>query len=182
MDDNQLLKTIIQNTYTKGDFLRRLNLLRGFLEQQFFKSEATLEKYLKNIKASPLDQKALLSWGKEFYSSFDVNSLYQKLNTLSKGIKSIQNITLYIPLDSTDKDIDVLGAWFRQNISKSALIDLRFDKKRIGGCAVVLNNVYRDYSLHHFMNKNKTEVLDMLSTYQLKTQSKPTVQSKSVNQ
>jgi len=169
MTDDQILNTILKNTYTKSSFFKRMNILRRYLEHYFFKEKIPLEKFLANLNLPPQDKEALLSWNKDLYSSFTLYTLYKQLDHISKAIKTIPNITLYIPIDTTPEDREKLGSWVKENISIRSLLDLRHDPKRIGGAAVVYNNIYRDFSLHHFMTKNKNEIMGILDDYQIKT-------------
>ncbi len=166
MTDQQILNTILKNTYTKSSFLKRLSILRIYLEHYFFIEKISLEKFFSKTKISNYDKKALIDWAKDFYSSFTLSNFYQKIQALSEDIKNINNITLYIPIDTSIDDKETLGSWFRKNISQTALLDLHYNPKLVGGAALVENNIYRDYSLHHFIKNKKEEIMGILNNYQ----------------
>lgn len=162
-----LAQKLLPNTYTENDLRRRLSIIRSFFEHLFFKDETiTLENFLNSRNIPPSDTAAILSYNKNFYTYFSPTNYNQVIRSILKSIKEIPNITIYLPIDTNVSEIAKLGTWFRKNISATSLLDIRYDDKKIGGCALVTNNIYRDYSLHHFISKKRQDILDLVNNYQ----------------
>ncbi len=166
MNEQELLSIILQNTYTKADYLRRLSLLREYFEEKFFSiNNQTMTDFLTSQNSSEEDLAAMSSWNPSFYNSFSRNNLYHLLDSLTKYIKEIPIITLYIPIDTSDSDKYALGKWFRTSVATDILLDIRIDEKKVGGLAFIKSSRFFDYSLPYFISKNRNNILKMIDNF-----------------
>ena len=170
MNNHELLHTILNKAYTKSDALRRLHLLREYLEQSLFSTDSnlTLNDFLDQQNSSDEDYYIMTSWKKSLYNSITQENLYKIINAISEEIKSYPTIIIYLPHKPENKDIKKIGSWFHKNISENILIDIKTDEEKIGGCAFVRNGIYFDYSLHHYIQKNRESILNLINEYATK--------------
>jgi hypothetical protein len=167
MIDDPVLNTILDNTYTKADLIRRMRFVRSFLEYSFFTDtgQKTIGNYLKSINASKADIEALNSYPEKFYQSFTRLNVYKIFKESVAKLKDVPTVTVYLPEEPEDEAIDEMGKWFRSKLESRVLLDIRHDPNKIGGCAITLGGKYRDYSLHYFVQKKKDTILDILKNY-----------------
>ncbi|MCL4338533.1 hypothetical protein M1271_02495 [Patescibacteria group bacterium] len=167
MDDiSLLLKPILQNSFSKTDILRRLHLIREFLEASFFSgSRESLDSFCRRKNLSPLDSQFLFSLGKNFFQSFSSKNMYKILDRIDKEVKNVPAVIMYLPYIPDENEIYKLGLWFKENLKKDMLIEIKNDREKIGGCALSKEGYYNDYSLHHFISKRKSEILSLLDEY-----------------
>jgi hypothetical protein len=74
-------------------------------------------------------------------------------------------IVLYIPVILPYVEIKTVGLWFRRNVGKNILMEVRHDPQTIGGCAVVVNGVLHDFSIRYFIKKRKHDITSMIKKY-----------------
>jgi len=74
-------------------------------------------------------------------------------------------VTVYLPFEPKGDFIAMVGHWLRKNTNKSVLMDIHFDPTVVGGCAVVWNNVYHDFSVHYYLNKHQDYLMDLIKEY-----------------
>ncbi len=167
MNCQQLLQTILKDAYTKNDALRRLRILREYLEYVFFSTtkETTLQEYLKKQPLSQSDRQTMTAWNKSVYSFISQDNLYQVINTISSEIQKIPTTTLYLAAKLSEEETEKLGAWFRKNISPCLLLDIRLDEDKVVGFSIAKKGILMDYSLHYFIQKNKQAILNLVETY-----------------
>lgn len=155
-----LLKTFLAQTYSLQQVRRRLRLLRNFLEAKLFKGGDFTK-----LQTNPYDQQWLQSLGDNFFQNFENEDVYQILSQLEQQINNIPPLTIFIPFDMPEEEILRLGAWLRQNINPNIVFELKLNPDLIGGCALSLKGVYRDYSLKVKIDQSKTAILESLKSY-----------------
>lgn len=166
---NKILETILSNTFDKISLNHRLNLLKGFLEYQFFSPHENtnliylLNQYFTLKRESRDDFNALVSWDNEFFNSFDQKNLYRNFNKISQEVLDLPTVTVYLPFRPSIYEIPRLGGWFRKNVSPKAIMDVKSDKSLIGGCALIWKGIYRDFSLRFYIEKNKVKLTKVVS-------------------
>jgi hypothetical protein len=166
MTSDQILTSIIKNTYTKAEILRRITLLRQYLEQMFFSGMVDrVSDNLRKLGASTEDVAEITSWGDEFFASFTRENTYDILNEVSKAVENLPIVTVYLAIVPFDEDVKELGNWFRKHLDPKAMLDIRTNTSLIGGCAYVWNGVYREFALHYFLSKNVDEIAKIISQY-----------------
>lgn len=167
MTEEQLLESILKTTYVKADVMRRIRIVREFLEQKFFTpgDKKELKDFLVAQQIPQQEQDVVESWGKDFFTSFTKENAYDYLEYLNAKVKDLPTINLYVPVDLDAKGAIVIGTWVRTHIDKMALIELHMEKSAFGGCAFAWNGVYYDYSLRHYMRKKMDAIRNLLTAY-----------------
>lgn len=167
MTDEELLLTILGNSFVKADVLRRLRIVREYLEQRFYTPGEIkdLTGYLTSGGVGEEDQKALTNWGEEFFRTFTKENAYETLEHIISQIKTLPLINLYIPIDLHGEQIDTLGKWFRENVDKKILVEIHVESSTFGGCAFAWNGVYFDYTLRHYMKSKMTGIRHVLDDF-----------------
>ncbi|MDO8618932.1 MAG: hypothetical protein Q7R49_03210 [Candidatus Daviesbacteria bacterium] len=155
MDNNILLKFLERNYY-RGQINGRLNVLKNYLQKQFFNSPQS--------QTSTEDSEWLKSLGEDFFKNFTTLNVYQVLSKLEKDIKLLQTLTIYVPFEMPDGEKDKLGLWLRGNFKKDLIFEIKLDPALIGGTALSWKGIYRDYSLRAKIDQNHEAILSSLKT------------------
>lgn len=114
---NKQLDELLKNNYTKKDLTDQLRLITT------------------DIKANnhrPLGGKP---------SSNEKNLITP--DVISQLPTAVVTLAVSLPKEEVSR----LGQWFRQNIGPKILLDLRQDKKIVGGCQVIWQGLEGDFSL-----------------------------------
>jgi hypothetical protein len=167
MTGDQLLDIILTSTYVKADLLRRLRLVREYLEQRFFTpgEKKDMSSFLASQKV-PADEQALINgWGDVFFSSFNKENAYDYLDQMNKRVKDLPTVNIYIPIDLDTGQTKKVGEWVKANVDREALVEFHVDTSVFGGCAFAWNGVYYDYSLKHYMHKKVDAIRKILTEY-----------------
>lgn len=166
MNVDSIEQIILQNTFTKTDYLKRLTYLREFLEQKFFAANPTsFADYLTSVHASHYDRESMDKWDESFFNLFTKDNLYLLINGLIEKMKGLQTLTLYLPVVLDDYQLDSLGKWFRQNLNPELIMDIRLNPDLISGCAYAWNGKYKDLSFKSFMSKKQDIISKILEAY-----------------
>lgn len=166
MDDQQILNFILQNTFTKACFLKRLALLRGYLEAKYYKkADLDIESYLNTGQVNGHDRLAVITWKNQFIHNFTAQNSYQIINKLTENLNRLPIITLYLAVIISDNDIDKIGGWFRNILKTQVLLDINLNPNLVAGCAFVYNGKYYDYSLRNLISSRKDQISRILQNY-----------------
>jgi len=156
MNENEILQKLILVCNTKADAVKRVRILKEFLENKFFKNKSlNLEKFLKSLKASEYDIEAMKQLPAQFYASFNKNNAYPIIRKISKALDKLETIHLYVPVELTEGELFKIGSWFKKNVAKNLTL----------GCALSRNGVYRDFSLKYFLQGKRPEINKILDNY-----------------
>ena len=192
MTTEDMLVTILKTSFVKADMLRRIRLVREYVEQRFFaSSEAVamerslsaqlgqappirapashgeaakkeLEEFLSTSDISDDDKKIIQGYGAEFFRTFTKDNAYDLLSSIDEGLKKLETINFYVPVELDAAATEKLGSWVRENVEKSILIELHTDTSVFGGCSFARKGEYHDYSLHHAFTAHNTEIQGIL--------------------
>ena len=167
MTDDQILETILTSSFVKADVMRRIRIIREYLEQRFFTPEGTkdLPEFFKATKIAEEDQGAINAWGKDFFTSFTKENAYDLIEHVLTKVKDLPTVNLYVPMEVSPEEAPKLGAWFRRNVGSTILIEVHVEPTTFGGCAFAWNGVYYDFSLRHYMHNKMTEIRKVLTDY-----------------
>jgi len=166
MNVSQIEQIILNNTFSKTDYLRRLTILREFLEKKYFSDgNMIFLDFLNQIKASQHDREATALWDVNFFNLFTKDNLYLVINSLVASLKSLPILTVYLPVMLDDYQIDELGRWFRTNINPEVLMDIKINLLLVSGCAYVWKGKYHDLSLHFFLSKKQSVINKIIEAY-----------------
>jgi hypothetical protein len=161
---DKLFSIIHRVSFTRADMLRRIRMVREYLEYKYFSSRASTElaDYLRDNQVSGYDSQALIAFGDAFYANFSRETAYTVIDGLVDKVKQYPVVTLYIPFEPTADDITKIGTWFRDEVDNTILLDLHVDSNLIGGCAFAYRGVYKDYTLRYYLTKRHEEIGAML--------------------
>jgi len=156
---SDFLPTILATSYTKSDILRRIHLLRGFLESVHFKkSSDTLRDYLVSKNASKEDIDILSQWNVQPKGPFGKADVYKTIESLLGGIKNLPIMTLFVPFEPDGTAVEKIGSWVRKELSPQSIVDLRLDPDAVGGARLAWNGTYGDYSLSRILQQEKATI------------------------
>ena len=166
MDVRQIQQIIITKTFTKPDYIKRVTILREYLETKFFKDPSiSFEKYLESINITPQDKEAFAALDEHFFNLFTRDNLYLIINGLSESMKSLPVLTLYLAVNMDDIQVNELGIWFRKNLNPELIMDIHCNPTLVTGCAYVWNNKYKDLSLHYILSQKEDLINKIIETY-----------------
>lgn len=164
------MNTILANTYTKASLLRRIALFRSFLERKHYSKSGfkRLKTFFEEKAVSDDDAQALQAWSGVFTKRLARSTFYKKLETIRKEILALPSVTVYLPFKAEESELTKIGQWFRRHIRKQMMMDVKVDPSLVGGCALVWNGYYRDYSLHRQFKDKKEEINQLISDFEEK--------------
>lgn len=149
---DNILDTILKNTYTLPVLKHRLNILRSFLAKKFFGAK-------QDQPLSLSDQNWINSLPQESLESFNKTNLYEALNLVEKMAFNAQILTLYLSFESDEQSIKMLADKVRALLNHPILLEIKYDPKLIAGLALSFNGIYKDYSLRVKIEERKAEIL-----------------------
>lgn len=155
---NQILTTILQNTYTLTQLKHRLNILKSFLINSFFSNQT-------QVSLPPSDLNWLKSLPPSFYQQFNKDNVYQIFADLENNIKSLQPLIVYLSFEADDSSTSQIGIFARKTFGSILLLDTKFDPNLIAGVALSFKGIYRDYSLRAKIEERKAEILEEFKKY-----------------
>lgn len=150
---------ILEDTYTFSKLKQRLVLLRNYLTSEVFSAA--------KIELSPEEKEWLDNLGPNFFKSFNKDNVYPLLTGLDETVKKLSPVIIYLAFEPSKEEIREIGTHIRKNFKSIQVFDLKYDPGLIGGCALVLNGIYKDYSLRSLIQANKSVLLDQMKHYEL---------------
>jgi hypothetical protein len=166
MNDQELTDKLLATAYTKGDLLRRLGVMRSFLEQLYFTpKQLPLKEYLDQRKTSDGDAPALLGLGDQFFSAFNRENVYTMLDLMAKKVSNLPTVVVYLPGEIDSSESEKVGTWMRKNVRNDLLLDLKTDVTMVGGCGVVCEGIWHDLSLRYWMKKKQSQIIETIGKY-----------------
>ncbi len=168
--DEKLMNTILTNTYTKASLLRRLALFRSFLEHKHYSTSGfkRLKTFFEEKEVVEDDAQALQSWSGVFNKRLSRSTFYKKLEAIRKEILSLPSVTVYLPFIAQESELTKIGQWLRAHVKKQMIMDVKVDPALVGGCALVWNGYYRDYSLHRQFKDKREDINQLISDFEEK--------------
>ncbi len=170
-ETNQLLTTILTNTYATKDFAHRVNLLQEFLESFFFQPHEhpnlifLLNDFFVKKDESRDEFNALNAWSYPFYNQFNAQNLYPLLAHLRQAADNLPVVTLFVPFSPELYEVPRLGKWFRANVGPTVLMEIKTDPRLLGGCALSWKGIYKDFSMRYYLQKSRTAILKVIGEY-----------------
>ena len=156
---NDLLTTILKDTYTLAQLKHRLKILKT----QF------LETFFGGISLSESNSAQDLNWLKvlpsEIYQKFTKDNVYKIFEDLEKAVTKKQVLTIYLTFEPDDAAISQISTFARKNFGESLLLDTKLDPNLIAGAALSWKGVYRDYSLRAKIDQRKGEILESFKKF-----------------
>lgn len=148
---NNILDIILQNTYTLPEAKHRLRILKEYLEAKIFGNST--------LSFEPPDHAWLNSLPADFLKSFNKDNVSSAMENLEQQIKKLSPLILYLSFEPDKNTITAISLWLRQNLSQKPILEIKYDPTLIGGCALVKNGIYKDYSLKKRVEEQKDLIL-----------------------
>ena len=153
-----ILNTILNDTYTISSVKHKLNILKSYLLQNLFGSQAQKEWEAKDLIW-------LKSLPPSLYQKFNKDNIYNIFFELEKQIDSFKLLTIYLTFEPDDNTLAQIGTRVRNTFNKSLILDIKYDPRLIAGTALVWNGVYKDYSLRQKLQEKKMMILDSFKKF-----------------
>lgn len=147
--DQQILETILKNTYTLSQLKHRLKILRIKLSAAFFGEGQQAQSF------SPQDNDWLNSLPKELLTAFNNNNFSRLISDIELSISKIEMLTLYLPFETEDEVLKQIGVKSRELFGQNFLLDIKYNPQLIAGCALSWKGLYKDYSVHAKINERR---------------------------
>ena len=158
------LQPLLDTTYTKENFHRKVMLLKEFFSKRFFQGHADqslkdqLSSFLSENNVGEALRSSLLGLPDTFFQYFSNENFSDTLKGLQDEVETMPHLMLYVATVLPPSEVARLGAWVRENIKPGLFIDLKTQADVVGGCAFVWNGVYHDYSLKYYFDKHRGEI------------------------
>lgn len=168
MDTRDIFTILLKTAFTKVEVLRRIRLLRDYLERKFFITggkAVTLEAFLEETHVSHDDAVALDEIEKKLGTSLTKEHAYGLTKELSEQAKTLPVVGMFLPAEPNEQEMAKVGEWVRQNLNPTAIIELHISPSFLGGCAMSYNGMYQEYTLDYFMQKNHEEIKKIIEKY-----------------
>lgn len=156
--NEDILNTILKDTYTQTQLKRRVSILKTYLLQNLFgspKKEALEEKDLAWLKSLPV----------EFIQNFNKDNVSDLLSGLEKAIVGLQTLVLYLTFEPDNLSLTQIGNKTRNMFGNSLMLDIKYDPNLIAGAALVWKGIRRDYSLRAKIEEKKSVILESFKKY-----------------
>lgn len=153
--DQEILNTILKDTYSMAVLKHRLRLLKSNLLKTFFGKSA------EDTPASPADLNWLNSLPNEFYQKFNKDNVYQIFSEIEKTMTKFATLTIYLTFEPDAVSLGQIGTYCRQSFNLPFLmLDTKLDPTLIAGTAIVWKGVLKDYSLRAKIENRKAEIAE----------------------
>ncbi len=167
----KIISIILKNTYTGDDLVSRLALMRKYYESVLYSGEFSQQANMvpvQEVLRGPVDDNTLLAlteWRDEFAKiGIQPIVVYEALDAVEEEVTALPNATLYVPIRFKNEHIVTFGTWFRSNVQPNLMLNIRVDPATAGGCALVWNNVYYDFSFKYFVMKHRDMIVRVFDT------------------
>ncbi len=165
---------VLKNTFSLGDFFRRVDIMQRFFEHFFFEATSLegdraqlLRTYYRDGDPETLTHaNAVAAWGTDVLDTYTASNLYERVSEFKQTIRACPTLILYVPAHLSRIQIERISTWCRTNIKPTLILDLHIDPRVVGGCAFAYDNVYHDVSLTYFLKKQRAEILKLVRAYE----------------
>lgn len=154
---------ILTNTYALSQVQRKIRILKEFFYQKLYTNQ---EYKTDDLRAEDLTYvKWIKTLDPKLVSQITQANFNQIFATLDSKVASLKVLLIYVAFDMPDPTITMLGALLRSSYGPQFLFDVRFDPSLLGGCALIWNGVYHDYSLKKSIDENKDKILGEIRAF-----------------
>jgi hypothetical protein len=167
----EVFQQLLQNTYTSDTLYQRIRLLKEYYETHLYSQNEegqhiTIENFCAQKSIDPDTTEALTAWERYFHEhTSGAEESIKTLHELEQNIHLLPSIVVYLPLIFDNQEIAKIAGWFRTNVRKDMILEVKIDANVTGGCALIWNNTYYDFSLRYFMRKERAGIVSMLNAY-----------------
>lgn len=156
--EDKILDKVLITTYTMSSLRRRLKALKSRLSEQFFGGDTNKQMVTEEIEW-------LNTYGIQFLTDFQKETFYQSFTRLEESVAKLKLLTLFVVFEPSEEDMQKIGSWLRDNYQQKIVIDLKLDKELIGGCAMIYNGVYKDYSIRSQIAANHDKLISSFKNF-----------------
>ena len=151
---NNLLNTILKDTFSVNLLKHRLRILKSNLLKTFFGSNQ------EELSLCAEDINWLKSIPLPLYQQFDKDNVYQIFSNLEMEISKLKVLTIYLTFEPDEITLSEIGAFARKTFDPTLLLDIKLNPNLIAGTAFAWKGIYKDYSLHAKIEEKKPEILE----------------------
>jgi len=158
---NNILATILKDTYSLSQLKHRLRILKSNLLKTFFGGITSTSEESKPTSevTHPEDSNWLKSLPQSFYQQFNKDNVYQIFSDLEKMTTNLPILTMYLAFEPDEATLNQLGTFVRQTFNfPLLLLDIKINPNLIAGTALVWKGIYKDYSLHAKIEEKRNEI------------------------
>ncbi len=152
-----ILTTLLTNTYTVQDLRHRVRILKSHLENILFGHHTE--------QLSPEDSRWIGSLPHSFTNQFNKDNVYPLFDQLEDQIKKLNPLVIYLAFEPGQEQIEKIGQWFKKNLAKLPVFEIKVDPGLLGGVALVNSGVYKDYSLRSKIQEQEETILAEFKKY-----------------
>ncbi len=154
---DQILNTIIENSYTLHELRKRVRILKAFISKKLYGSDTT---------EMDLEIRTEINWlyqlGDSFFTQFNQSNFSQLFQELEIRINHLSPLIIYFAFEPNIVELNNVGSWLRKNYGPQFIFDHKLDPSLIAGCALVWKGVYRDYSLRSKIEQNRQGIIQVI--------------------
>lgn len=163
----KIINTILEDTYTTDELAERVSVMHEHYGALAFtpkeEGHTVLNRY--GTTLDPYTLTILTRWEQAFAQmKLSPKELYETFGVVEEEMSTIPSATLYVPVHFSPEYVAGFGKWLRENTKPNLLLTMRIDSRVSGGCALIWNNVYHDFSLRYFVHTKKLELVSMVNT------------------
>lgn len=152
---NEILTTILKNTYSLNQLKHRLRILKANLLKTFFGGNPDS---IPDVNLPAQDQNWLKSLPESLYREFNKDNVYQIFDSIELEISKLKTLTMYLAFEPDELTLSQIGEYSRKNFSSTLLLDIKLDPNLFAGAALVWKGIYKDYSLRAKIEEKKVEI------------------------
>jgi len=161
----KIINTVLQDTYTSDELTERIGIMREHYGAKAFtpseKDKSVQDRYGATIE--PYTLNVLERWERVFTEmKLTPKELYEIMDEIEEEVSTIPSAILYVPIHFSSDYIAGFGKWLRENTKPNLLLTVRTDSRVSGGCAVIWNNTYYDFSMKYFVKAHRQSLVEMV--------------------
>lgn len=146
--------SLLQETYTKAELKRRVQLAREYYENEYFVEQADRS-----------GEQVVEAWTKELKGEFRPGNLYQFFEQLAEEVERLPEIKIYLAFTPGPPQIKRIVTWLRANVDARILADFKINPRLWAGCGLAWRGVYRNFSLAVQLQARRAEIIAILDQH-----------------
>lgn len=155
-----ILNTILQDTFSLTQLKHRLRLLKTNLLKTFFGSDnqSNLPPGQTDLSLSAEELNWLKKLPEDFYKKFNKDNVYKIFSDIDERITKLPTLTMYLTFEPDDTILSQIGTYARTSFGPTLLLDIKTDPNLVAGTALVWKGIRKDYSLHAKIVEKQDEI------------------------
>ena len=163
-----IYRALLVSTFTKEACLRRIRIMREYLEAICFSGEDTLSfvEYAKRVGVSPQDAQTVghaVAMLRDAHSGQGIlrTVVYEVTNGLVALVEAAKTTVLYLPIPIDDEIISKIGTWVRTELDEELLMEFREDASIGIGAGISVHGRYQEYGVRYFLDQQKDKLFQI---------------------